>query len=67
MIRNKVIIKKSRGEVEQDTIEKVPWPMKNLKCFSKISNIFDTSKCATNYVFSFDVCDGFIGQQILKL
>ena len=28
---------------------------------------FNTSKCATNYVVSFEVYDGFIGQNILKL
>ena len=36
--------------------------------FSKLlHNIFNTSKCATNYVISFEVYDGFIGQKILKL
>ena len=34
--------------------------------FSKLSYIF-TSKCAKNYVISFEVYDGFIGQKILKL
>ena len=28
---------------------------------------YDTSKCAANYVISFEVYDGFIGQKILKL
>ena len=36
--------------------------------FSKLSYIFfNTSKCAANYVISFEVYDGFIGQKILKL
>jgi hypothetical protein len=36
--------------------------------FSKLSYIsFYTSKCAPNYVISFEVYDGFIGQKILKL
>ena len=36
--------------------------------FSKLSYIFfNTLKCAANYVISFEVCDGFIGQKILKL
>ena len=37
--------------------------------FSKLSYIFliCTSKCAANYVISFEVYDGFIGQKILKL
>ena len=35
--------------------------------FFRISYIFDTSKCATNYIISFEVYDGFIGQKILKL
>ena len=36
--------------------------------FSKSSYIFfNTSKYATNYVISFEVYDGFIGQKILKL
>ena len=36
--------------------------------FSKSSNnFFNTSKCARNYVISFEVYDGFIGEQILKL
>ena len=34
---------------------------KNIICF------FDTSKCATNYVISFEVYDGFKGRKILKL
>ena len=51
----------------QDTIENVSQPIKNLKCFYKVSYIFDTSKCATNYRDIFEVYDGFIGQKILKL
>ena len=36
--------------------------------FSKLSYIFfNTSKCAANYVISFEVYDGFIGQKILNL
>ena len=35
--------------------------------FIKNSYIFDTSKCATNCIISFEVYDGFIGQKILKL
>ena len=35
--------------------------------FSKLSYIFNTSKCAVNYVISFKVYDGFIGQKILKV
>ena len=37
--------------------------------FSKSSYIFSisTSKCAANYVISFEVYDGFIGQKILML
>ena len=49
--------------MDQDTIE-------NLKVFGfffQISYIFDTSKCATNCIISFEVYDGFIGQKILKL
>ena len=33
---------------------------KNLKCFFKASCIFDASICATNYIISFEVYDGFI-------
>ena len=51
----------------QDTIENVSWPKKNLKYFSKVSYIFDTSKYATNYRDIFEVYDGSIGQKILKL
>ena len=29
--------------------------------------LISTSKCDTNYVMSFEVYDGFIGQKILKL
>ena len=60
MAPDKVIIEKSRGEVflmEQDTIENVSWPIKNLKFFF-------------NFIYfrsSFEVYDGFIGQKILKL
>ena len=35
--------------------------------FFLISYTFDTSKCASNYIISFEVYDGFIGQKILKL
>ena len=66
----KVIIEKSRSEVplmEQDTIENVSEPIKNLKLFLKKSYFLDTSKCATNYIISFELYDGFIGQKILKL
>ena len=35
--------------------------------FKIIIYFFDTSKCATNYVISFEVYDGFIDQKILKL
>ena len=66
----KVIIKKSRGEVslmEQDTIENVSLPIKNLNFFFLISYIFDTSKCATFIRNYFEVYGGFIGQKILKL
>ena len=49
------------------TIENVSWPIKKLKCFFKVSYIFDTSKCATIYRNIFEVYDGFIGQKILKL
>ena len=50
-----------------DTIENVSQPIKNLNCFFKGSYIFDTSKCAANYRDIFEVNDGFIGQNILKL
>ena len=66
MCETKVIIEKSRGEMSlmgQDTIENVSWPIKNLKCFLKVSYIFDTSKCATNYRNIL----GFMGQKIFKL
>ena len=49
--------------MDQDTIE-------NLKVFGfffQISYIFDTSKCATNCIISFEVYNGLIGQKILKL
>ena len=51
----KVIINKSRGEVflmEQDTIENVS---KILSVFFLILYIFDTSKCATNCIISFEI------------
>ena len=35
--------------------------------FKIIIFFFNTSKCATNCVISFEVYDGFIGQKILKL
>ena len=35
--------------------------------FKIIIYFFDTSKCVTNYVISFEIYDGFIGQKILKL
>ena len=35
--------------------------------FKIIIYFFNTSKCAANYVISFEVYDGFIGQKILKL
>ena len=35
--------------------------------FKTIIYFFITSKCATNYVVSFEVYDAFIGQKILKL
>ena len=53
--------------MRQDTIENVSEPIRNLKCFFKVSYIFDTSECAANYRNIFDVYDGFIGQNILKL
>ena len=31
--------------------------------FKMITYFFNTSKCATNYVISFEVHDGFIGQE----
>ena len=65
----KVIIYKFHGEVSlmaRDLIENVSEPIKNWKHFF-ISYIFDISKCATNYIISFEVYDGFIGQKILKL
>jgi hypothetical protein len=34
--------------------------------FSKLSYIFNISKCAANYVISFEVYDGFIGQKDFK-
>ena len=44
--------------MDQDTIE-------NLKVFVfQISYIFDTSKCATNCIISFEVYDGFNGQKV---
>ena len=47
--------------MKQDTIE-------NVSSLSFLnSHIFDTSKCATNHIISFEVYDGFIGQKILKL
>ena len=49
----------------------------NCKCFLAYKKIkahfqnyhifFNTSKCAANYVISFEIYDGFIGQKILKL
>ena len=36
-------------------------------CFQNYHIFFNTSKCAANYVISFEVYDGFIGQKILKL
>ena len=53
--------------MEQDTIENVSQPIKNVKCFFKVSYTFDTSKYATIYRNTFEVYDGFIGQKILKL
>ena len=35
--------------------------------FSKLSYIFNISKCAANYVISFEVYDGFIGQNFLTV
>ena len=35
--------------------------------FQNYHTFFDTSKCAENYVISFEVYDGLIGQKILKL
>ena len=55
--------KKSRGErslMKQDTIE-------NVSHFQNYHIFFNTSKCVANYVISFEVYDGFIGQKILKL
>ena len=52
----KVIIEKSCSEVslmEQDTNENVSEPISFF--FLLISYIFDTSKCATNYIISFEV------------
>ena len=47
--------------MEQETIGNVSSSIKNL-IFFLISYIFDTSKCATNYIISFEVeHDGFIG------
>ena len=37
---------------------------KFFRIFFKISYIFDTSKYAANYIISFEVYDGFIGQKI---
>ena len=51
----------------QDTIENVSEPINFFQCFLKVSYIFDTSECATNYRDIFEVYDGFIGQKILKL
>ena len=51
----------------QDTIENFSQPIKDLKCFCKVSYTFDTLKCATNYRNIFEVYDGFIGEKILKL
>ena len=54
--------------MEKDTKENDSKPIKNLKIFFfLISYIFDTSKCATNCIISFEVYDGFIGQKISKL
>ena len=53
--------------MEQDTIENVSQPIKNLKCSFKFLYIFDTSKYATNNRDIFEVYNGFIGQKILKL
>ena len=53
--------------MEEDTIDNVSQPIRNLKYLYKISYIFDTPKCTTNYIISFEVYDGFIGQKILKL
>ena len=53
--------------MEQDTIENVSQSIKDFKRFFKISYIFDTSKSAANYIISFEVYDGFIGQKIQKL
>ena len=66
----KVIIEKSRVEVSplgQDTIENVSW-LKNIsKGISKVSYIFDTSKCAEYIRNIFELYNGLIGQKILKL
>ena len=35
--------------------------------FQNYHMFFNKSKCATNYVISFEIYDGFIGQKILKL
>ena len=53
--------------MEQDRIENVSYPIKNLKCSFKVLYIFDTSKCATYYRDIFEVYNGFIGQKIMKL
>ena len=51
----------------QDTIENVSSAIKKSKRFVKVSYIFDTSKCASNYRDIFEVYNGFIVQKILKL
>ena len=58
MLSAKVIIEKSRGEVSPmglDTIEIFSWPKKKINFFFKVSYIFDTTKCATNYRDIFEV------------
>ena len=58
--KGEVIIEKSHSEasqMEQDATRK----------FKVFIQNFDTSKCAANYVISFEVHDGFICQKILKL
>ena len=40
---------------------------KSVNLVYRETHFFNTSKYATNYIISFEVYDGFIGQKILKL
>ena len=54
--------------MEQDTIENVSKPVKNLDCFFFKFHIFLIHQnLPQNCIISFEVYDGFIGQKILKL